>query len=165
MAVGLGRFGRLPGDRPGLGRDGVALLVADGFGDGVALLVADGFGDGVALGVAEGVGDGSALGDALGVADGDEAVEADGEGLGSAHALTGRITAAPAARTPTTARTAVRAPISIRPPRFPTRTDNTSKGQIAIYYSNNASRITWAAAAFAARACPGLAFLTHAERV
>jgi hypothetical protein len=141
-------------------------LVADGLGDGVAVLVADGFGDGVALGVAEGVGDGSALGEALGVADGDEAVaEADGDGLGSAHALTGRITAAPAVRTPTTARTAVRAPMSIRPPKFPTRTDNTSRDQIAIYYPNSASRITWAAAGFSAWACLGLAFLTHAERV
>ena len=121
MAVGRGRLGRLPGDRLGLGRDGLAVLVADGLGDGVAVLVADGFGDGVAVGVAEEAGEGSALGVELGVADGDEAVaEADGEGLGSAIALTGRMTAAPAARRPTTARTAVRAPTSIRPPSLPT---------------------------------------------
>ncbi|HTX82633.1 MAG TPA: hypothetical protein VME44_10665 [Streptosporangiaceae bacterium] len=146
------------------------LLVADGFGDGfgdgVALLVADGVGDGVPLGVAEGVGAGSALGEALGVADGDEAVaEADGEGLGSADALIGRMMAAPAVRTPTTARTAVRAPTSIRPPRIPIRTDNTSHDQIAIYYPNDAGRLTLAAAAFAARAGLGLAFWADAERV
>jgi hypothetical protein len=158
VAVGLGRLGRLPGDRLGLGRDGVAVLVADGFGDGVAVLVADGFGDGVVVGVAEGAGDGSALGVALGVADGDEAVaEADGDGLGAADALTGRMTAAPAARRPTTARTAVRAPTNIRPPSLPTRTDNTSKDQTATYYSNGASTITWR------RPCllPGRAWTWH----
>jgi hypothetical protein len=141
-------------------------LVADGFGDGVAVLVADGCGDGVAVGVAEGVGDGSALGEALAVADGDEAgVEADGEELGSADALTGRTTAAPAASRPTTARTEVRAPTSIRPPSLPTRTDNTSNDQIAIYYSNDASSPTWATAVFAAQAFLGLAFLSDADRV
>jgi hypothetical protein len=134
VAVGLGRLGRLPGDRLGLGREGAALLVGDGFGEGDALLVGDGFGegdallvgdgvvlsvgDGVAVGVSEVVGDGSALGVALGTADGDEAAgEADGEGLGSADALAGRMRAAPAIRTPTTARAAVRAPTSIRPPK------------------------------------------------
>jgi hypothetical protein len=126
VAVGLGRLGRLPGDgtalfvADGFGF-GLALFVADGFGFGLALLVADGFGDGVALpvadgvavGVADGVGVGSAVGVAVGVADAVAVGEADGEGLGAADALTGRMRAPPAVRTPTTVRTAVRAPTSI----------------------------------------------------